>query len=244
MLLFIVILWALCVGDFVHCEGDTEPEYIGYDAGLGKNKLNFGYGVNFKNNGKVQNNLDRVWIVQRFNLPQELNFNFKGINFGLNCTYERYSEDLKSNLIYMSRLYFIKDICKQTQPMLRSMFHGALQYNKILKKLIKDDLYHALHSLSAVEELRFKRHVKLNTTNSPTALQADSRKSSNNSFTSGRAARNKRGFLPFLPLIGKIATIAIEALGSHLQRKRQRAMIKAVNHLQSRQFLTRNQLYT
>ena len=244
MLLFIVILWALYVGDFVHCEGITEPEYIGYDAGLGKNRLNFGYGVNFKNNGKVQNNLDRVWIVQRFNLPQELNFNFKGINFGLNCTYERYSEDLKSNLIYMSRLYFIKDICKQTQPMLRSMSHGVLQYNMILKKLIKDDLYHALHSLSAVEELRFKRHVKLNTSNSSTALQADSKRSSNSSFTSGRATRNKRGFLPFLPLIGKIATIAIEALGSHLQRKRQRAMIKAVNHLQSRQFLTRNQLYT
>ena len=50
--------------------------------------------------------------------------------------------------------------------------------------------------------------------------------------------------MPFLPLTGKIATIAVEALGSHLQRKRQRAMVKAVNHLQSKQFLTRNQLYT
>ena len=52
--------------------------------------------------------------------------------------------------------------------------------------------------------------------------------------------RNKRGLVAFLPLIGKIATIAAEALGSHLQRKRQKAMIKAVNEMQSKRFLTRN----
>ena len=44
-------------------------------------------------------------------------------------------------------------------------------------------------------------------------------------------------------MIGKIATIAAEALGSHLQRKRQTAMIKAVNEMQSKRFLTRNELY-
>ena len=55
--------------------------------------------------------------------------------------------------------------------------------------------------------------------------------------------RNKRGLVTFLPLIGKIATIAAEALGSHLQRKRQKAMIKAVNEMQSKRFLTRNELY-
>ena len=55
--------------------------------------------------------------------------------------------------------------------------------------------------------------------------------------------RQKRGFLAFLPLIGKIATIAVEALGSHLQKKRKRAMVKAVTEMQNNQFLTSNQLY-
>ena len=62
-------------------KSNFEPDYIGYNAGLAKNKLNFGYGVNFKFNGKVHNNLDRVWIVKRFNLPQELNLQFKGVEF-------------------------------------------------------------------------------------------------------------------------------------------------------------------
>ena len=49
--------------------------------------------------------------------------------------------------------------------------------------------------------------------------------------------------MAFLPLIGKIATIAVEALGSHLQKKRKRAMAKAVTELQNKNFLTKNQLY-
>ena len=60
MLYFMIFMWVLCVGEIVHYENDFEPDYIGYNAGLGKNKLNFGYGVNFKFNGKVHNNLDRV----------------------------------------------------------------------------------------------------------------------------------------------------------------------------------------
>ena len=59
----------------------------------------------------------------------------------------------------------------------------------------------------------------------------------------GVQGRNKRGLVTFLPLIGQIATIAAEALGSHLQKKRQRAMIKAVNEMQSKRFLTKNELY-
>ena len=34
-----------------------------------QNKLKFGYGVNFKYNGKLYHNLDRVWAVHRLSLP-------------------------------------------------------------------------------------------------------------------------------------------------------------------------------
>ena len=54
----------------------------------------------------------------------------------------------------------------------------------------------------------------------------------------------KRGLLGLaVPIVGKIATIAIEALGSHLQKKRRRAMAKALERLESKQFLNKNQLY-
>ena len=160
MLYFMAFMWVLCVGEIVHCENDYEPDYIGYDVGLGKKKLNFGYGVNFKLNGKVHNNLDRVWIVKRFNLPQELNLQFKGLNFVLNCTYDNLTRSVKHDLGQLSRLNFMKEICRQTQPILKQLSQGAFQYQHVLKRLIQSDLYHALHSLSIIEELRFKRYTK------------------------------------------------------------------------------------
>ena len=55
--------------------------------------------------------------------------------------------------------------------------------------------------------------------------------------------REKRGLVGLaVPVLGKLATIAIEALGSHLQKKR-RAMAKALERLESKQFLNKNQLY-
>ena len=245
MLLFNILLWVLCVGDFVHCKLENEPEIVSYETNIGKNRLNFGYGVNFKYNGLVHNNLDRVWIVQRFNLPEELKENIKGIGFGLNCTYEEYAHYFKSQLSHSAKLNILKDICQQTQPLLRAMTQGAIQYQQILQKLINSDLKNALHRFSAVEHLVFKRHVKREI-NSTESLQAEIQVEEEdvmNSENSDSQNRNKRGILAFLPFIGKIATIAVEALGSHLQRKRQRAMIKAMTHIQSRQFLNKNQLY-
>ena len=240
-----VFMWVLCVGEIVHCENDFKPDYIGYNAGLGKNKLNFGYGVNFKFNGKVHNNLDRVWVVKRFNLPQELNLQFKGLNFVLNCTYDNLTRSVKHDLGQLSRLNFIKEICRRTQPILKQLSQGAFQYQHVLKRLIQGDLYHALHSLSIIEKLRFKRYTKSDKhLHDPllASTHVEEEDILNYDKTDVRG-RNKRGLVAFLPLIGKIATIAAEALGSHLQRKRQKAMIKAVNEMQSKRFLTRNELY-
>ena len=72
-----VICWVLCVGELVTIVNTLEVNHIGYDAELSQNQLKFGYGINFKFNGEVHNNLDRVWVVQRFNLPRELDKHFE-----------------------------------------------------------------------------------------------------------------------------------------------------------------------
>ena len=85
-LLYIII--TLCVGDLgVKIVNGFQPE-VDYLERVGKNKLNFGYGVNFKFNGEIHNNLDRVWVVQRFNLPKELGNYVKGKKIGLDCSYK------------------------------------------------------------------------------------------------------------------------------------------------------------
>ena len=111
----------------------------------------------------------------------------------------------------------------------------------------------ALHKLPVVKEIRYKRSkqvvVNLNKQEIPEHLQAggsDIHLVSNvYTHTSlSKHVRRKRGLLGLaVPIIGKLATIAIEALGSHLQKKRRRAMAKALERLESKQFLNKNQLY-
>ena len=43
----------------------------GEDPDLYKNQLHFGYGINYKYNGKLYHNLDRVWVVHRVVIPKD-----------------------------------------------------------------------------------------------------------------------------------------------------------------------------
>ena len=250
----VLLLWVLCVG-IVNVVTGLEPEV----DKLGHNKLNFGYGINFKYNGEVHNNLDRVWVVKRFNLPKKLQLSFRGLRYGLDCEYKDITERFEvqkqkdGNIPgeQSKRLSFMKELCRQTKPLLNSMSVGALKYQEILERLVNEDLHHALHSLSIVDEIRYKRYTNINNTeegdHNYRDLQADS--PVHNHFSAGNVNnsqvldREKRGFLAFLPLIGKVATIAVEALGSYLQRKRNKAIAKALEAIQSGRFLEKNHLY-
>ena len=214
---------------------------------IGRNKLNFGYGVNFKYNGEIHNNLDRVWVVQRFNLPKGLTSYFTGMKFGLNCKYSNLRPqytDKAGAIDSLSRINFIKDVCRQTRPMLVQLEKGAYFYQKTIERLVNGDIPNALHKLRMVEEIRYKRSKQaddnLNKQEIPEHLQAggsDIQHVSNvyKNTSLSKHVRKKRGLLGL--------AVPIEALGSHLQKRRRRAMAKALERLESKQFLNKNQLY-
>ena len=246
------MLVTLCVGDLGVI--GVQPDFsLGND--IGRNKLNFGYGVNFKYNGEIHNNLDRVWVVQRFNLPKGLTSYFTGMKFGLNCEYSNLRpqyNDKAEAIDSLSRISFIKDVCRQTRPMLAQLEKVAYFYQKTIERLVNGDIPNALHKLPVVEEIRYKRSKQvndnLNKPEIPEHLQAggfDIHVSNVYTNTSlSKHVRRKRGLLGMaIPIVGKLATIAIEALGSHLQKKRRRAMAKALERMESKQFLNKNQLY-
>ena len=109
--------------------------------------------------------------------------------------------------------------------MLAQLQKGAFFHQKAIKKLVNGDIPNALHKLPVVEEIRYKRSVGV-------------------PDTPNKHEREKRGLIGIaLPIIGKLATIAIEALESHLQKKRKRAMAKALGRMESSQLLTKNQFY-
>ena len=137
--------------------------------------------------------------------------------------------------------------------MLAQLEKGAYFYQKTIERLVNGDIPNALHKLPVVEEIRYKRSKQvndnLNKQEIPEHLQAGGSDIDHvsNVYTNtslSKHVRRKRGLLGLaIPIVGKLATIAIEALGSHLQKKRRRAMAKALERLESKQFLNKNQLY-
>ena len=247
------MLVTLCVGD--KSVYGVQPEFA-LGGNIEKNKLNFGCGVNFKYNGEIHNNLDRVWVVQRFNLPKGLTSYFTGMKFGLNCEYRNLNPqyaDKSWAIDSISRISFIREVCRQTRPMLAQLEKGAYFYQKTIEKLVNGDIPNALHKLPVVEEIRYKRSERVSDSPSkheiPEHLQVGGPgvRHVNNVYTNtslSKQGREKRGLIGIaVPILGKLATIAIEALGSHLQKKRRRAMAKALGRMESSQFLTKNQLY-
>ena len=121
--------------------------------------------------------------------------------------------------------------------MLAQLEKGAYFYQKTIERLINGDIPNALHKLPVVEEIRYQRSKQvsenLNKQEISEHLQAggsdiqhDSNVYTNTSLS--KRVRRKKGLLGLaVPILGKFATIAIEALGSHLQKKRRRAMAKA-----------------
>ena len=178
------------------------------------------------------------------------------MKFGLNCEYRNLSPqyaDKSWAIDSISRISFIREVCRQTRPMLAQLEKGAYFYQKTIEKLVNGGIPNALHKLPVVEEIRYKRSERVSDTPNkheiPEHLQAGrpGDRHVNNVYTNtslSKQGREKRGLIGIaIPILGKLAAIAIEALGSHLQKKRRRAMAKALGRMESSQFLTKNQLY-
>ena len=126
--------------------------------------------------------------------------------------------------------------------MLAQLEKGAYFYQKTIERLVNGDIPNTLHKLPVVEEIRYKRSKQvddnLNKKEIPEHLQAGGSDIDHvsNVYTNAslsKHVRKKRGLLVLaVPIVGKLATIAVEALGSHLQKKRRRAMAKALERLE------------
>ena len=81
------------------------------------NKLNFSYGINFKYNGLINHNIDRVWVVTRIHIPQRTEFKFHDIEFDTKCAFlDKYAQQFPESVTYVSG---IKALCGSVQPLLR-----------------------------------------------------------------------------------------------------------------------------
>ena len=126
-----------------------------------------------------------------------------------------------------------------TIPQFKLLQKQAGFYRTLANNILQHDLYHALHGLYPVSESRYKKRALT----TPPALLVNATYP-----TKSRFPNRKKRFLPaaasaFLPAAGKLVTLAVEELGGYLQRKRNKALNKALEQLEFRVGLTYNMMH-
>ena len=225
----------------------------GESPDLYKNQLHFGYGINYKYNGKLYHNLDRVWIVHRVVIPQIGDLNklpdFPDI---VNCI--PHVKDKEMDVPHLERKVWAQTLCQAAGPHLRMLQKQASYLKRRVTKIVKDDLYHALHSLHPVSHFVYKRKHKRALIPTPGSL-LDNETLTNFTFSSNLTLhdiprnRSERAIglaaiaSAALPALGKLATLAIEELGAYLQRKRNRALKVALQELDQKVGMSLNEMH-
>ena len=139
------------------CLTTTVP--AGETPDLYKNQLHFGYGINYKYNGKLYHNLDRVWVVHRVVIPQTQDLTrLQDFPDTVNCI--PHVKDKEMDLPHMERKVWAQTLCQAAAPHLKMLQKQASYLKKRVTKIVKDDLYHALHILHPVSHFVYKRKQK------------------------------------------------------------------------------------
>ena len=205
-----------------------------------QNKLKFGYGVNFKYNGKLYHNLDRVWAVHRLSLPSVKQLdNLPEFPQELNCVLPVEEHKIPMTNTVKSTRNFIQTLCQTTIPQFKLLQKQAGFFRNLAKNLLQHDLYHALHGLSPVTESRYKKRALT----IPQALLANATHPNKSRFPNKKKRFITAIASALFPAAGKLVTLAVEELGGYLQRKRNKALNKALEQLEFRVDLTQNMMH-
>ena len=107
------------------------------------------------------------------------------------------------------------------------------------KNLLQHDLYHALHGLSPVTESRYQKRALTQ----QQALLVNAAYPNKSRFPNRRKRFLTAVASALLLAAGKLVILAVEGLGGYLQRKRNKALNKALEQLEFRVDLTQNKMH-
>ena len=97
------------------------------------NRLNMSFGINYKYNGLLHHNLERVWVVTKIAIPKLEDIHFPDINFDPDCKFTR-----KLNNARQTAKYEIQSICKSMKPLISLLKQKERHYENAIKALLKE----------------------------------------------------------------------------------------------------------
>ena len=91
------------------------------------NRLNISYGMNYKYNGQLNHNIDRVWVVTKIKIPKYEEIKFPNISFDPEC---KFLESLNNGNTYR-HVQSIKQLCRDSTPLI-NLFQYKENYKQRL----------------------------------------------------------------------------------------------------------------
>ena len=105
---------------------------------LKKNILNFGYGINYKNEGILAHSFDRFYVWTKCILPSIRNLNFLKLNYDNTCTYldNKNLHDADTKTYMLDLIIF----CKKIKPFVIYYKRLIKSYNNTAHNILKNEI--------------------------------------------------------------------------------------------------------
>ena len=193
------------------------------------NRLNMSFGINYKFNGLLHHNLERVWVVTKGSHSKAGDIHFPDINFDPDCKFTRKLKNARQ-----AAKYEIQSICKSMKPLISLLKQKERHYENAIKALLKEEIPRSLRESGHSQSSRSKQ----------VPVPACWRFSCNTREGEVPVPVCKKRAVPALvPASASLVMIAVESLNSFLQKKQSKAMATSLSALRHDQTLAWNLLW-
>ena len=193
------------------------------------NHLNISLDINYKYNGLLYHNIDRVWVVTKVILPKLEDITFPDVKFDADCSFV--NKICNAN---PSVKTIIQSMCKSMKPLITLIKQKERKkfYEMAIQSILKEEIPWSLHG---------KVSSQLGSSNQD-PVSAGRRFLCSAKGEMPMPVRRKKAISAFIPAIAGLAKIAVKSLSTFLQRKRNKAMAQGLNAIRNDQSLAWNSL--
>ena len=192
------------------------------------NHLNISLGINYKYNGLLYHNIDRVWVITKVILPKLEDISFPDVKFDADCSFVDKIHNAQRPVKTI-----IQSMCKSMKPLITLIKQKESYYEMAIKSILKEEI---------PRSLRGTRNSQVGSPNQDPVSAGRRFSRSTKGEITVLPVRRKKAIGAFVPALASLAKIAVESLSSFLQRKRNKAMSKGLTAIGSDQSLTWNSL--
>ena len=166
------------------------------------NHLNISLGINYKYNGLLYHNIDRVWVITKVILLKLEDITFPDVKFDADCSFVNKICDADPSVKTV-----IQSMCKSMKPLITLIKQKEKFYEMAIQSILKEEIPWSVHG---------KVDSQLGRSNQD-PVSAGWRFLHSTKGEMSMPVHKKKAISAFIPAIAGLAKIAVKSLSTFLQ---------------------------